>query len=357
MKNAPKPLPAFNREMMTLARESRGLTQTALGLSLSLTPSLISKFENGVVVPTDDNLQRLADALDYPVEFFSQSDRVYGLGCSFLYHRKRKTMPVPEQRRLLAVLNVYRMQIERLLRTTELESENVFSHMDPEQFGEPEGVAQAFRSAWKLPSGPVWSVVGAIETAGGIVVRHPFRNDRASGMSWWLPEAPPTFFINSDLPGDHQRFTLAHELGHILMHRIPHERIEDEANRFASEFLMPAKEIGPDLGSLTLERAAGLKAYWKTSMQSIIRRALELGRISPDRYQRLNVQVGTAGYRKNEPLPLPPEEPTLLYDLVRLHVEQHGYAIDDLCGMSLVRNRHEFAQRYAPNTPLLRVAN
>src|SRR5687767_817862 len=94
---------AFNREMLTLARESRGLTQTALAEAVSLTPSLISKFESGVVTPTDESLKRIADALDYSVNFFEQPDRIYGLGCSFLYHRRRKTMPVPEQRRLVAV--------------------------------------------------------------------------------------------------------------------------------------------------------------------------------------------------------------------------------------------------------------
>ncbi|MDB5323345.1 MAG: uncharacterized protein JWN40_4976 [Phycisphaerales bacterium] len=348
---------AFNREMLTLARESRGLTQTALAEAISFTPSLVSKFESGIVLPTDDNLQRIADVLDYPLDFFAQTDRIYGLGCSFLYHRKRKTMPVPEQRRLVAVLNTYRMQIERLLRNTELEADNTFAHMDAEQFGGPEGVAQRVRLAWRLSDGPIQNLVAAIEAAGGIVVRHAFNNDRASGMSWWLPETPPLFFVNADMPGDHQRFTLAHELGHVLMHRIPHERIEDEANQFAAELLMPAKEIAPDLGALTLERSAGLKAYWKTAMQAIIRRAKDLGRISPDRYQRLQAEIGMAGYRRNEPIPIPPENPTLLADLVRLHVDKHGYGLDDLCRMSILRNPREFRDRFAMGISAMRLVN
>jgi Zn-dependent peptidase ImmA (M78 family) len=77
------------------------------------------------------------------------------------------------------------------------------------------------------------------------MVRYPFGNQKASGMSWWLPGLLPLFFINADMPGDHQRFTLLHELGHVALHRIPSETIEDEANRFAAE-LLPAV-VGPCL--------------------------------------------------------------------------------------------------------------
>ncbi len=48
------PVTGFNREMLIIARESRGYNQTRLAAQIGLTPSLISKFENGVVAPTED---------------------------------------------------------------------------------------------------------------------------------------------------------------------------------------------------------------------------------------------------------------------------------------------------------------
>jgi Zn-dependent peptidase ImmA (M78 family)/DNA-binding XRE family transcriptional regulator len=338
----------FNREMLVLARESRGYTQTTLAARVGLAPSLISKFESGIVAPTPENLRKIAESLEFPEPFFSQTDKVYGLGCSFLYHRKRKTMPIPEQRRLLAKLNVLRMRIERMLRGTEMESENAFLPIDPEQHGGPENVARLVRSAWRLPPGPVACVVGAIESAGGLVVAHPFDNDRADGMSWWLPNLPPLFFVNADMPGERQRFTLSHEIGHIIMHRVPSETIEDEADRFASEFLMPAKDILPDLSGLNLERAAALKAYWRVSIQAIVRRAFDLKKITAKRYQGLFKQISAAGYRKQEPMPLAQEEPTLLRSLVELHLEQHGYEFCDLSAMALT-NVQEFREQFAPD--------
>jgi Zn-dependent peptidase ImmA (M78 family)/transcriptional regulator with XRE-family HTH domain len=347
---------SFNREMLTLARESRGYTQTKLAAHIGLTPSLISKFEGGVVTPTEENLEKIAAVLDYPTEFFQQTDRIHGLGCSFLYHRQRKTMSVPEQRRLQAILNVLTMQIERLLRSAEMESDICFVPMDPEQFGGPVEIARRIRVAWRIADGPISNAIEAVEDAGGIVVAYPFGNTKASGMSWWLPGLPPLFFINADMSGDHQRLTLMHEVGHVIMHRIPHERIEDEANAFAAEFLAPAKAIKPDLYGMNLERAAGLKAFWKISMQAIIRRAKELGCIREAQYRNLSIQIGAAGYRKHEPMPIPAEKPSLLYDLVRMHTQSHGYDIDDLCRMTLIRNPREFQERYCP-TSALRLAN
>ena len=346
----------LNREMLTLARESRGYTQTALAARAGITPTLVSKFESGVVPPTEENLKKLAEILDYPVDFFMQSDRIYALGCSFLFHRKRKTMPVPEQRRLLAILNVTRMQIDRLLRNAEMISENSFIRMDPEQFGGPQEIARRLRVAWKIPDGPISNVVEAVESAGGVVVRYPFKNAKASGMSWWLPELPPLFFINSDMSGDHQRLTLSHEVGHVIMHRVPHDFIEDEANAFAAEFLLPEKLIRADLKGLTLSRAASLKVYWKMSMQAIIRRAKELSCIDERRYRSLSIQISAAGFRKNEPMPIPAEKPSLLTDLVRMHLDQHGYSMDDLTRMALLRNVREFQDVYCPGS-ILRIAN
>ena len=112
---------------------------------------------------------------------------------------------------------------------------------------------------------------------------------------------------------------------------------------------MPAAEIGPDLAQMTLEKAAGLKAYWKASMQAIVRRARDLKRILPSRYDRLCAQTALRGYRTHEPVPIAAEEPTLLRQLVELHMDSHGHSIDDLCHMALVRDPKEFCSLYVPD--------
>ena len=102
------------------------------------------------------------------------------------------------------------------------------------------------------------------------------------------------------------------------MHHLPTDDPEEEADRFASEFLMPATEIGPELSNLTLQRAVELKGYWKVSMQSIVVHAHRLGKISEFDYQKLFRQIYAKKYHRCEPLPIAVEEPTMFAELLRL---------------------------------------
>ncbi len=147
---------------------------------------------------------------------------------------------------------------------------------------------------------------------------------------------PPVFFVHEDIPGDRQRWTLAHEIGHVVMHHQPTETdIEEEANRFASEFLMPAEEIGPKLGNMTLPKAAAMKSYWKCAMQAIIVRSYQCKRISRSQYSYLFRQLSAKGYRKCEPVPIPPEEPSMFSKLLRFHrssLNQGAVELADIIG-------------------------
>ncbi|MCK4340140.1 MAG: ImmA/IrrE family metallo-endopeptidase [Phycisphaerae bacterium] len=320
-----------NPRMLVLARESRGLSQAELAAAIEVSQGKISKYENGLLELSDDDLTRIAAVLDYEPAFFSETDQVYGLGTSLLFNRKRKTAPVHVQRRIIAQVNVVRMQIERLLRGAEVAVENRFERLDIDRFdGDAEAVARHTRSAWRLPPGPIANLTAAIESAGGIVAVCDFSTDRIDAAHMWLDGFPPMFFMNAQVPGDRHRFSLAHEVGHAIMHNLPSDDVEAEADRFASEFLMPADEIGPQLIGLTIQRAAQLKMQWKVSMQAIIVRAWHLRRITEQRYRSLYTQISVHGYRRNEPFPIPFEQPTVLAQLIKVHQEHHGYSEEDM---------------------------
>jgi Zn-dependent peptidase ImmA (M78 family) len=126
----------------------------------------------------------------------------------------------------------------------------------------------------------------------------------------------------------------------------PDETIEDEANRFAAEFLMPAAEIGPSLSGLTLERAAGLKAQWRVSMQAIIRRAIVLHEITPAQYTSLCKQINMWGYRVVEPMPVAAEHATLIRAAVDVHIKDHQRTADELRGLTMLSDLVEFRENY-----------
>jgi Zn-dependent peptidase ImmA (M78 family)/transcriptional regulator with XRE-family HTH domain len=345
----------INPEMIVLARESRGMVQGDIARALELTQGHISKIEAGIVGLTDDQLARLAKATRYPVTLFYRSDSVYGYGSSCLYHRKRQSLPVMDLKRVLAELNILRMGIARLLRSVELQPGNVFPRMDIGDYNDsPEYVAQLVRGVWGLPPGPVKNLTQSIEAAGGIVVRCIFGTDKLDAISQWVPGMPPLFFVNREIPTDRFRFSLAHELGHVIMHQIPTADLEREADQFASEFLMPARDIGPYLHPLSIPKLAQLKPYWRVAMSAMARRAQNIGKISPRHYKTLLTQMGGARIRMQEPVQLPPEEPELLFKIIGAHRSEHGYSIAEISAL-VDYHENEFRQRYLQDTKRLQL--
>jgi Zn-dependent peptidase ImmA (M78 family) len=154
-------------------------------------------------------------------------------------------------------------------------------------------------------------------------------------------------FVNSEIPGDRLRYTMAHELGHLIMHQIPSSDIENEANRFAAEFMMPEKDIGPHLRGLSLQKLASMKPVWKMSMASLLKRSYDLGKISVFMYRKLNTQISKYGYKTAEPIEIPQEEPTVLRDLINVHLNEHGYSESELAEM-LLAGHERYRKFYAP---------
>ncbi len=267
----------LNTALLTLVREYRGLNQTEVAERAGFSQAYVSKVESGVLDPTEESVTKLADVLEWPVAFFFRTDRVYGFGTACMYHRKGANLSVHALRTVQAKVNVVRMAMAPLIREIEIASPNRMPVMDVDAYYGPASIAQLVRGTWRLPLGPVDNLVQSLEAAGGIVYRVDFGTRLLDAVSHWPPDMPPMFFVNVNASGDRLRFSLAHELGHVVMHASPTRDMEDEADEFASEFLMPAREIGPYLIDMDLSRAGQLKPYWKVAMSALILRARDLG--------------------------------------------------------------------------------
>lgn len=341
-----------NNEMVQLAREARGLTQKLLAKQSSISQGNISKFERGELQVSDDQLEKIAKALDCPKSFFYQQNRLHGFGVSLVHHRKRQSLPVLELKRIQSQFNIWTIEIEKLLHGAEIHCDNEFHALDIDDFdGDAVRIAELVRAQWHLPLGPVKSVIGAIENAGGIVLKYDLGSRKFDAQSQWFKGLPPLFFVNKDIPSDRSRFTLAHEIGHVIMHRIPTYNIEGQANQFASEFLMPRRQILPDLTPFSLERAMCLKLKWKVSIAALIMRASKLGVITESQKRRYFTQLGAAGHRTTEPIAIPDEEPSTIRRLIEVYQRDHDYSTADLCRMLSI-NEKDFRVRYLSMPPL-----
>lgn len=342
----------FNPQMLVLARESRGMTQGELASRMSVTQGNISKIESGLLDISESQIEKAAELLEYPTSFFYQLEPVYGYGSACIYHRKRQSLPAHLLRKLIAEINILRIQITKLLRSAEIEHENKFYRMDIVEYdGHAEHIARLVRRSWGIPPGPIEDLTNVIELAGGIVIKCSFGTNKIDAMSQWLPGQPPLLFMNADAPGDRLRFSLAHEIAHVIMHQIPTNDMELEADRFASEFLMPEEEIKHFLKPISLPRLATLKPYWKVSMAALLKRASDLELITPRQKNYLWTQMGKQGFRLKEPVEIPIEEPTVLEDIVNVHRQDLGYSISELS--KLVESyEKEFRTKFLNNSGL-----
>jgi Zn-dependent peptidase ImmA (M78 family)/DNA-binding XRE family transcriptional regulator len=325
----------INPQMIMLARLSRGLTQGDVAEAIGVTQATISKVESGLLQMDVDQLEELATYLQYPSDFFRRRDVIDGPGLPEMYHaRRRKTVRAMVLSRAYAMASIKRMHVEALLRSTN-QAATEFPRYPREEYGDPAEIARTVRAHFELPVGPIINMTEVVEQAGGIVVKCDFESRQIDGFSKWKPPTvPPLFFINRHSPPDRCRWTLAHELGHVIMHtgQMGSNEIEDEANLFAEEFLTPARYIKPLLMNPTLQKLAALKLQWKVSVQALISRAYHLDLISYRQQSYLYSQWTKAGFRLREPKELDPpeEEPRSLMDLVQFHLQRLGYSAADL---------------------------
>lgn len=180
------------------------------------------------------------------------------------------------------------------------------------------------------PDTPIRNVTRCMDRLGIIVtsLANPLLpSDKIDGIS--TPARSEHAFVttlNYDTSGDRFRFSAAHELGHILLHTNDTTKSladkESEADDFAAAFLMPADPLGDLLTpSLTLNGYAAVKSKWGVSIQSLIRRARDLGIIDDARYRSLYMQLSGRGWKKQEPVEVQLEQ--MIYQPPELWIKQN----------------------------------
>jgi Zn-dependent peptidase ImmA (M78 family) len=327
----------FNAAMFGLARESRRLTQSALAGASGTTQGAISKAESGVVEPTESSVAAWSTALRYRREMFTESNGTPPPPRTLF--RKRASLSQSEIKAIRASTAIQCTHVEALARSVDVPEADVPFLTLGIDVKSPTEAAQYVRQKWQMPSGPVPNIIEHLEDHSIVVVPMQNKSDAFMGLSVFEPSRPipPIMFFNGDAPADRVRWTIAHELGHIVLHhhqRALSEECEDEADEFASEFLMPERDIRHHLTSRTeLDDLAQLKLHWRVSMQGLLMRAGAIGRLTKTQSTRLWKQISFLGYRTREPNAFPLEVHTLLPEMIRVHTEDLGFSLEDLSAL------------------------
>jgi len=321
----------FNGRMLVLARESRGISQKQLADALGVPQSRISMIEMELRPVPNELLDQFCERLHYPREFFFQHSSLAGVGIAEVFHRKRARVSRPVLAQIYAQIEIRFLHLDVLLRSVDIECS--VPHLDIQDFqGYADEAARVVRTKLGLPRGPIANLTEVLEDAGIIVIPFDFGTREVDAISRWVTTLSPVVFVNTESPTDRLRFSLAHELGHLVMHDLPTPEMEEEADAFAEEFLMPERDIRHELQDLDLARLAILKKYWRVSMAALLVRARTLETITANQARYLWQKMSQAGYRLREPVELDAatEVPSLLRELVQVYLRDLGYTTDDL---------------------------
>lgn len=328
----------FNSDMLVLGRDARGLTQSDLSEIMGVGQGTLSKVETKMLPATDDFVATAVEALGYPREFFFEGGRPYGMPP--FHYRRRKKLSAKALGKIVAEMNIRRLHLGKMMRSFDRKANGFIPEFDRDEYQAgrkapltPDEAARVVREMWMLPRGPIQNMVDLLEANGGIVIPCNFGTDLIDAMSQRIDGYPVLFFVNINAPADRLRHTLAHELGHMVLHTInvkDDDLMEDEADAFAGAFLLPADEIRPQLRSFDLRQLANLKLYWKVSMAAIAVRADRLKLITPYQSKMFWIEMSRLGYRKREPNEPPKEHPSLLRQMIAFHTKKLGYTVAEM---------------------------
>lgn len=332
----------FNPDRLTLMRERAGMTKESLAQQCDVTRRTVTDWESGRVAAPP--LATLAEVFNVEAAFFCREDapQLDQLDVSFRALSSlgaRKAKQVVAAARLGLGLSLW---LDERYRTPAVDVPSLDELVSPLGHDDysPEPASNMLRQSWNLGDRPVKHMLGLLERQGVRVFSLPVEDRDVDAFSFWHANRP-YIFLNTDKSAERLRFDLAHELGHLLLHRgisTARERhYELQANRFASSFLMPADgllaQIATGSHQLRLPDVYIMKRSWKVSAVSMVRRLFDLGTILDWHYRKWMVDLSSQGYRRGEPDGLHPEQSRLIAALL-IQVREDGLGLEQIARQS-----------------------
>jgi len=304
------------------ARAVAGLTQAHVverlaNLGVRLSKGGLSKYERSGSVPPAALLLKLAHVLGVRSEYLLTEPAV---SVEWLAFRKLSRMGTRRQERIQALAG---KTVEAQVWLQKKLYPGLKSSFPAAELvrtpGEAEAVAAKVRKGWGLGDLPVESLTEALEDNGGIVVECEQHEGEFDGLCGWANKRHPIITVAKTAPDDRRRFSMAHELGHLMMKCQPAQQ-ETLAHRFAAAFIVPpavaVRELGGKRRQISFAELAILKQKHGLSMQAWVRRALDLGIIEQGCYRSLCKAFSQRGWRTAEPVPFSGRErPTRLQQM------------------------------------------
>lgn len=304
----------FNGERLKSARKYRGKTIKDLAEDIGVSKQAISQFENGKSAPLFETLIKIVNNLKFPRDYFYEKDEV-NIQLGNTYFRALSKMTKKEE-------NIQKEKTKLIGKIFNFLNEYIeFPELNLPEFKEDMGIedmAMKLRDYWGLGEEPIKDMVYLLEKNGMIITSMNTNTDTIDAYSQQQNINGVKYFIvvlgNDKYSAARRQFSLAHELGHIIMHdgfldiedltREEIRNMENEAHAFASAFLLPKNGFTRDVSMYPtdLNYYKQLKKKWRASISAMLVRANHLGILTNGSYQVAMKKISKLGWRKREPL-------------------------------------------------------
>ncbi len=310
-------------ERVRLAREYCGLTQSELADKAGITQSAFSRIESGTTIdPPRPRIEAIAAATGFPVGFFYRQKRLPDIPEG--YHRRLVSLASRDERQVRAqtcyVVDIVQRMEQWRLPPVAVPPVCEIAHID-----EVESIAYRARDWMQVGLiDPIRHLIRAVERAGAVVVRLPIEVAGHDGFSIWPDRGVggrPVIVLTEGHPGDRDRFSVAHEFGHIVLDHLRRgllmEQAEREANYFAGALLLP-KEAAVEAMEppVTIGVLKGVKATYGMSIQAAAQRAFSLSIINSLQLSSIHKQLRARKWHINEPVVVELEHPLLFPQVI-----------------------------------------
>ncbi|WP_413662504.1 helix-turn-helix domain-containing protein [Microbulbifer sp. CNSA002] len=338
----------FQGARLKQLRAAHSLTLVELGERIGRSSSTLSAWENGAQLPEAESLgllcrtfgvsrlwflKRVPVAVENPRPYFFRNE-----AAAYKQARERSQLYLTWLQEISAFfqdamdwppLNIPMMEVDDCRQISDDDIEDM---------------ARLCRQRWNLGTSPIQDVIQVMENAGIICTRATLGDVKMDGVSHVsMMDGRPYVLIAEDKANAiRNRFDAAHELGHIVLHSqisesqyakgAYYKRMEEQAHRFASAFLMPAESFSQEVVWPTLDNLLSLKPRWKVSVAAMIARCRDLSLVNESLELRLWKGRSSRKWTKSEPgdNAVAFERPKLMMRGVHLLVENGVFERDAL---------------------------
>lgn len=292
----------FQRKRLSLARMRAGLTMKKLAEQAGVAVDTVRRIERGDSVPDEITITKLSGILGFPLDFFfGEEPEEVDLGA--VSFRSFSKMSAKQRDAAIAAGSL------GLLLNRWVESHFDLPRaelLDLSHETDPEVAAIFLRQHWGIGEQPIGSLLALLETKGLRLFSLSENTASVNAFSFWR-DGKPFIFLNNFKTAESSNFDAAHELGHLVMHKHGDPKdtrsAEREANRFASAFLLPAKDVRARMPrEVSVETIIMSKSRWRVSAMALAHRLNDLGLLSEWRYNSVCIELTRRGYRTSEPI-------------------------------------------------------